>query len=244
MCAIIIAAKSMHNDWRTGFDPFAKLVGDSNDLEANIGDGKQYPRGPTCLFKGKEIPCFCCCSDSGTITGHLLTEMLWYINSHNVFDRSTGLNPFLILDGHGSRFELEFLEYINTCETKWCVNIGLPYGTSYWQVGDSSEQNGCFKMALTKYKQALVTAKNDANLPYEINKTDVVKLVKDSWKDSFARVETNKKAILHRGWGPKALNYNVLLHPEIASTNPNLNGEMKKNQKPLLKSVSVSELNN
>jgi hypothetical protein len=55
-----------------------------------------------------------------------------------------------------------------------------PYGTSYWQVGDSSEQNECFKMSLTKNKQALVTAKNDANLPYEINRTDVVKLVKDS----------------------------------------------------------------
>ncbi len=85
-------------------------------------------------------------------------------------------------------------------------------------------------MALTKYKQALVTAKNDANLPYEINKTDVVNLVKDSWKDSFARAETNKKAVLHRGWGPKVVNYNVLLHPEIASSNPNLNGEMKKSK--------------
>jgi hypothetical protein len=71
-------------------------------------------------------------------------------------------------------------------------------------------------MALTKCKQALATAKNDANLPYEINWTDVVKLVKDAWKDSFAQVESNKKAILHRGWGPKSLNYNVLLHPKIA----------------------------
>jgi hypothetical protein len=122
-----------------------------DDLEANIGNEKQYPMGPTCLFKGKEIPCFCCCSDSGAITGHLLTEMLRYINSHNVFDRSTGLHLFLILDSLGSRFKLEFLEYFNTCETKWCVNIGLPYGTSYWQVGDLSEQNGCLKMALTKY---------------------------------------------------------------------------------------------
>ena len=53
----------------------------------------------------------------------------------------------------------DFLEYINTCESKWYVNIGLPYGTSYWQVGDSTEQNGCFKMALSKAKQELVTKK-------------------------------------------------------------------------------------
>jgi hypothetical protein len=59
-----------------------------------------------------------------------------------VFDRSTGLNPFLLLDGHGSPFDLEFLEYVMAADTKWHVEIGLPYGTSYWQVGDSSEQNG------------------------------------------------------------------------------------------------------
>jgi hypothetical protein len=95
MCTIIFAAKSMHDDWRTGFDPLVEWVGEPDNLEANIGVGKQYPMGPTCLFKGKKIPCFCCCSDSGTITGHLLTEMLQYIDSHNVYDRSTGLNPFL-----------------------------------------------------------------------------------------------------------------------------------------------------
>ena len=145
-----------------------------------------------------------------------------------------------------SRFELEFLEYINTCETKWCVNIGLSYGTSYWQVGDSSEQNGCFKMALTKYKQALVTAKNDANLPYEINKTDVVKLVKDAWQVSFARVETNRKAAMHSGWGPKALNYNVLLHEEIVSSNPNReesNDGGQKKQKHHSTAIPASQLN-
>jgi hypothetical protein len=80
---------------------------------------------------------------------------LAYLDSLHIFDRSTGLSPFLILDGHGSCFEFEFLEYINKAEHKWNVNIGLPYGTSYWQVGDSTEQNGCFKMALSKRKEAL-----------------------------------------------------------------------------------------
>jgi len=85
--------------------------------------------------------------------------MLKYIEDKQVFNRSTGLNPFLLLDGHGSHFELEFLEYINCKESKWEVNIGLPYGTSYGQVGDSTEQNGCYKMALARIKQALVTKK-------------------------------------------------------------------------------------
>ncbi len=84
-----------------------------------------------------------------------------YLDSLDIFDRSTWLNPFLILDGHGSRFEFEFLEYINKAEHKWNANIGLSYGMRYWQVGDSTEQNGCFKMALTKRKEALVTKKNE-----------------------------------------------------------------------------------
>jgi hypothetical protein len=159
LCAIVFAAKTLKHDWITGFDQFAVWVGDEDNFEENCGDGRTYPFGPTCIFRGKEVPCFCCNSESGGINGNLLTAMLRHIDIHKVFDRSTGINPFLILDGHGSRFDLEFLEYINTAETKWDVNIGLPYGTSYWQVGDSTEQNGCFKMALTKEKQALVTKK-------------------------------------------------------------------------------------
>jgi hypothetical protein len=109
-------------------------------------------------------------------------------------------------------------------------------------VGNSTEQNGCFKMALSKAKQKLVTAKNDNGLPFEINKTDVVKLVKEAWSDSFDRVETNQKAVLERGSGPKALNYNVLCHPEISSSKPegDDNGEEKKG---LMSALPPSELN-
>jgi hypothetical protein len=98
------------------------------------------------------------------------------------------------------------------------VEIGLPYGTSYWQVGDSSEQNGSFKMKLTKEKVKLTANKSDAGLAFEVDKRDIVKLVSDCWKESFAKVESNKKAVLTRGWGPKTLSYNVLLHKEITAT--------------------------
>jgi hypothetical protein len=74
-----------------------------------------------------------------------------------------GPPPFLILDGHRSRFDLLFLEYINNPEHNWNVCIGVPYGTSYWQVGDSTEQNRCYhKMAITKAKwELLLTKKAD-----------------------------------------------------------------------------------
>ena len=85
----------------------------------------------------------------------LLHSMLKHIDDCCVFDRTDGVLPFLLLDGHGSRFELPFLEYTNDMAEeghKRCVCIGVPYGTSVWQVGDSAEQNGSFKMAMVRAK--------------------------------------------------------------------------------------------
>jgi hypothetical protein len=72
-----------------------------------------------------------------------------------VYDHGTGLNPFLILDGHGSQFELEFLEYTNHPGRKWHMNIGLPCGTLYWQVADSLEQNRSFKNGVLRGKRSI-----------------------------------------------------------------------------------------
>jgi hypothetical protein len=177
MCAIIIAAKTMRDEWRLGFDFFTEWIEEENDIHCNAGEGKVYPLGLNCTFNGKNVPRFCCCLEGGSITGTLLVEMLKATDSLELFDRTSGLNPFLLLDGHGSHFELEFLEYINDAEHKWNCCISLPYGTSYWQVGDSSEHNGCFKMAMSKAKQQLVLKKNDNGLEYTINKEDIAGLV-------------------------------------------------------------------
>ena len=220
MCAIIFSAKEMCASWVLGFNASAPWVGDDNDRRANIGGlDKRYPQGPVCHFNGKTVPTFCCCSENGSITSELLVEMLRAIDNVGVFDRSDGIHPFLLLDGHGSRFELPFLRYVNDKQgigTKWNACVGVPYGTSYWQVGDSSEQNGCFKMALTKYKRELLRRKELAGVEFGINKEDITYLVSQAWADSFARVVHNKSAIADRGWNP--LNYNCLLHPEIVAT--------------------------
>ncbi len=55
-------------------------------------------------------------------------------------------------------------------------------------------------------------------LEFAINKTDIVGLVSKAWKLSFARVNNNQKAVASRGWGPRALAYNALLHPEILTS--------------------------
>ena len=125
-----------------------------------------------------------------------------------MFDRSDGVSPFLLLDGHGSSFDLTFLEYINDPTTKGNVCIGVPYGTSYWQVGDSTEQNGYFKMAITRHKRNLLQKKESRRAAFAIEGEDVFDLVAQAWDESFARISSNQKAIAERGW--TSLNYNCL----------------------------------
>ena len=221
MCAIIFAAKALEDEWVLGLDPFAAWEGEDENIHGNSGKGKRYPQGPVCDVEGKQLPTYCCVSENGSITAELLVGMLKHMDDSGIFPRNNGPPPFLILDGHGSRFDILFLEYINNPVHNWTVCIGVPYGTSYWQVGDSSEQNGCFKMNITKAKRKLLTLKADHRQELTINKVDIVGLVNTAWDNSFANIATNKKAIYERGWYP--LNYNVLLHPEIQLTQPQQN---------------------
>ena len=103
------------------------------------------------------------------------------MDSLELFDRSDGINPFLILDGHGSRFDCSFFEYINSPLTPWSVCIGVLHGTSCWQVVDLLEQNRSFKMELTVAKRDLLTKKTEHDLPFAIEKSDIVALVSTAW---------------------------------------------------------------
>jgi hypothetical protein len=60
-----------------------------------------------------------------------MAVMLEATDDLELFDRSNGVDPCLLLDGHGSRFELPFVEYIHG-ELKRKVMIGVPYGMSLW----------------------------------------------------------------------------------------------------------------
>ena len=108
-----------------GFNPSAIWIGDEDNVRANTGGvDKRYPQGPTCRIKGIDVPTFCCCSENGSITADLLVDMLSVMDKKNLFDRSDGVAPFLLLDGHGSRFDLKFLRYVNNAATTWNACIG------------------------------------------------------------------------------------------------------------------------
>ena len=62
---------------------------------------------------------------------------------------------FRSLDGFGGRFKLSFYDYITNVDHEWMVCIGVPCGTSLWQVVDSKEQNGSFKITMSKIKSKI-----------------------------------------------------------------------------------------
>jgi hypothetical protein len=230
MCAIIIAASKLKVTDITGCNPLsvdARDVSsdDMKQLEAEIqsmndehsnGVDQMFPFGPTCTFLGVEVPTFVTCSKNGSITIQLLTNILQTTDKLCLFDRSYGTNICLLCDGHGSRFKEPFIKYTLESSTPCGCCIGVPYGTSLWQVGDSEKQNGTFKVECNKSKSDTVTAKIRAGLPDTLERSDIVRIVHVAWMKLFVRVETNKRAIAAHGWGP--LNYIMLDHPELQET--------------------------
>jgi hypothetical protein len=159
-------------------------------------------------------------TDSGLISSELLVSFLKKMDELKLLPRMDGLKPFLLLDGHGSRLELPFLQYMNSPDHEWVVCIGVPYGTSYWQVGDSSEQNGSYKLALTNYKRELVMKKQRHCFKNpQLETYEIVVIMNEASKKSFARVEFNEDAITAHGWYP--LTRNLCDHPDFSATKEN-----------------------
>jgi hypothetical protein len=222
MCVIIVDSKQEDLLVRTGVDYSCQEVQESSSNENqdeydylinNLGKGKQYPGGPSCFYEGKEIPCMVEFTPGGSMSGEILTKIFTTIDE--LRSRKKGLRPFVLLDGHGSRFNVKFLEYITDDSHKWSVCIGVPYGTSLWQVGNSTEQNGVFKVRLTSFKQKIMDSRYEKMMGIELIPSDIIPIVNYAWMGSFENQKNNKKAIFERRWNP--LNRMLLLHPKLRS---------------------------
>ena len=212
-CVVIVAAQKMEALVPMGYQPWAEIQGNGEqDIVANSnGDDKLYPMDPMCTYLGYDVPCLITCTESGLITSTILHDCLHHINKHVQWPE--GQCPALLLDGHQSRFEQDFLTYINNDETKWHAAIGVLYGTHLWQVGDSSEQNGVFKMELVCQKQFVLEKKMEIGLDFKLEKKNIIGMVRRAFPLAFGNVENNKKATAGCGWN--LLNWVLLDHPDI-----------------------------
>ena len=106
------------------------------------------------------------------------------------------------------------MKYITDPLHEWVVCIGVPYGTSLWQVGDSSEQNGSYKIELARAKENLPKEKKQMKLTIELY--EIIISIKSAWPQSFACPLSNRKAVAACVWNP--LNRNILLDATLCST--------------------------
>ena len=222
MCAIILQSEKKVGEipwaWRLGIDILHDFKnGPESEMFVNnfFQNDTQLQGGPRCKYNGEEIPYFVCASPKSSISSELLKDMLEALDTHCKFDRTNGKKPFLLLDGHQSRFDIPFLDYIHGSGHEWVSCFGVPYGTHIWQVADSPQLNGLFKSMLARLKQ-LYFSKRSTLGQQSFEMSDIVPLVRRAWEQSFA-IQTNaKKAIAERGWGP--LNYVCLDHPDVRKT--------------------------
>ena len=108
------------------------------------------------------------------------------------------------------------MDYVLDLAHKWTVVFGLLNGTAYWQVRDSTKQNGTAKKLLAQEKRKILEKKIAMGGKKRIETTDIVPMCNRVFLKSFANIKGNKHAIALGGWNP--LNRNVLLHPEIVKT--------------------------
>ncbi len=68
-CVLIFKCQSeeLPMIWKTGIDVTVDPAKDENgkiDFKVNLGEGKYFPGGPKCRFKGKEVECLAFASES------------------------------------------------------------------------------------------------------------------------------------------------------------------------------------
>lgn len=223
MVAIIFTGEKMKPEWALGKDVLADWIGDDDDFEANIGPGKYFPMGPTCVVDGKEIPCYCDCSRNGSMTSGILKRILEKLDQLGVTKRGVDEDgkpyyPALIVDGHISRMGLPFLKYINDAAHRWCGMLVCPYGTSKTQFHDHEIQNGSFKCALYKVKRERVMRHREAGIPADLYVEEVVIIVKEASDATYGNVEFAQKTFRLMGYLP--FSRAVMDDPDILSSAP------------------------
>ena len=215
MCVVIISGKRQDALVESGIEwnelNNIENIDSMEDLDelqffiSNFGKNNLFPGGPTCNYKGIEVPAYITFSESGGISATILTNIFRRLDDLKIYDedRRQGRIPFVLLDGHQSRFDVNFLCYINDDNHRWNVTLGVPYGTALWQVGDSSEQNGKFKMLLGEAKKELYGKRLAMFLQgLQLIRYDILPLVNRCWPPAFADVANNCNAIVERGWYP------------------------------------------
>ena len=121
MCVVIITGKKRNMLVESGID-WTKLseindeynIKDGEEVEffeANYGEGKLFPGAPSCFYKGVEVPALVTFTEGGGMDGKILKQIFERLDMLNIYtdDRKNGIISFVLLDGHQSWFDIDFL---------------------------------------------------------------------------------------------------------------------------------------
>lgn len=210
MVAIIFKGEKLLESWCLGLDVFADEVG--------FRRGKRYPGGPTCIVNGKEIPCVFAATPNASITTEVLADIFKEIDVRGISyrDEAAGIHPAALVDGHISRVGVPVLAYWNGVDLeakeiqenpkpRWTVVLGQSYATNVWQPNDEQCSNGLFKSRLFSEKQAFIDKKQAIGLPGEIEKSEIVLVLKNAIEQTFDQPTYAKKSIKNTGWNPPTM---------------------------------------
>ena len=111
-----------------------------------------------------------------------------------------------------------FGDVIPGANHQWNLYLGLPNATAYWQVGDSSEQNGAWKNLQRVEKETIRANQQLHKQRLKIERHHAVYMLQRVFHLCYGNVEGNKNAILERGWNP--LNKGCLSMPDVLKTKP------------------------
>ena len=157
MCIVILAGKEVVPLYAAGINCFTQLERNSSKADffaKNSGPGK-LSRQSSLPLQGSDDTMYVPLDTKRKYQRTNFSRDSKNLDVLGVYDeeRERGLKHMLCVDAHGSRLDLSFLEYINNPVTKWAVYIGVPYGTSLWQVSYSTEHNRYYKMVSIQYKR-------------------------------------------------------------------------------------------
>jgi len=119
MCVVMIQGILIKADYWTGVDMLADTVvneGNADFYKNNLDPGNIFPGGPLSIVRGKVVPCMVRFQLKGGMPSIILKDILETLGDLNIFPRVDRLKPIFLVDGHGSRLELPFLDYVNNPE--------------------------------------------------------------------------------------------------------------------------------
>ena len=178
----------------------------------NIGSGKYHLGRPSCTYKGKTVPWLVGFSEGGGISGNSLTDVLRHLEDFKLYDNDKKTLLFLCCWLMGMLvIWYSFLKFICGENHKWTVVFGVTYETSLWQVGDSTYQNGTYKIHPVKAKHEIITHGIEHLIgDMELILTDIMPFINKAWVKPFAEVKSKRRSIAERGRFPYYRN--ILMH--------------------------------